>query len=72
MTILELARALNLEVVAEGVEDQDTLAALETMGCAIAQGYYVCRPMPAAALAGWLATQPDRLRGADDLASLSH
>ena len=54
-TTIELAHALGLRVVAEGIEDQDTLLALRELGCDIAQGYHVSRPLTAAAFAGWLA-----------------
>ena len=53
--IVELARALDLEVVVEGVEDEDTAAAIEEMGCDSAQGYLFCRPLAAAALGAWIA-----------------
>ena len=42
-----LGARLGLEVVAEGVEDEDTLAALAALGCQQAQGYYFSRPVPA-------------------------
>jgi len=61
--ILDLARGLDLEVVAEGVEDEDTRASLAAIGCELAQGYHFCRPAPAADLTGWLAQHrcaPDR------------
>ena len=45
---LELARNLGLEVVAEGVEDDDTLLRLREMGCEWAQGFGIGRPAPAA------------------------
>ncbi len=44
---LGLAHNLDLQVVAEGVEDAATLALLQEMGCDQAQGYYIGRPMPA-------------------------
>jgi EAL domain-containing protein (putative c-di-GMP-specific phosphodiesterase class I) len=53
---LSLAHTLGLCVVAEGVEDQGSLDRLSTMGCDIAQGYYIGRPMPADALPLWLET----------------
>jgi diguanylate cyclase (GGDEF)-like protein len=55
---VELAHALGLDVVAEGVEDAAALATLDDMGCDFAQGYHLCRPLPPSALAEWLATQP--------------
>jgi diguanylate cyclase (GGDEF)-like protein len=48
---VELAHALGLQVVAEGVEDRQTLDAVESFGCDFAQGYYFSRPVPAAAFA---------------------
>lgn len=44
---VQLAHALNLRMVAEGVEDQQTWAALSAWGCDEAQGYFVAKPMPA-------------------------
>jgi diguanylate cyclase len=41
---VQLATALDLVVVAEGVEDRATLEALELVGCAQAQGFYIGRP----------------------------
>ncbi|MDI6098159.1 EAL domain-containing protein [Actinoplanes sp. NEAU-A12] len=52
--VLELARALDLEVVAEGVEDEATLILLGDMGCTNAQGYHISRPVRAADLITWL------------------
>jgi diguanylate cyclase (GGDEF)-like protein len=48
---IELAHALGLQVVAEGVEDRQTLDALKSFGCDYAQGYYFSRPVPATAFA---------------------
>ena len=51
---IELAHALDLEVVAEGVEDQLTLDALASFGCDFAQGYHFSRPLPAADFATYV------------------
>lgn len=51
---VDLAHSLGLEMVAEGVEDEETLATLTEFGCDIAQGYYFSRPLPADQLDGWL------------------
>jgi diguanylate cyclase (GGDEF)-like protein len=47
-TILGMSKALNLQVVAEGIETEEQLTALVTMGCHMAQGYYFSKPVPAA------------------------
>jgi EAL domain-containing protein (putative c-di-GMP-specific phosphodiesterase class I) len=41
-----MAESLDLTLVAEGVENAETLAALREMGAAQAQGYYFAEPMP--------------------------
>jgi EAL domain-containing protein (putative c-di-GMP-specific phosphodiesterase class I) len=51
---IELGHALDLEVVAEGVEDAETLALLTVMGCDLAQGYFLGRPMPLPKLVDYL------------------
>lgn len=43
--IVEMVRALDADLVAEGVETQDQLDALRIMGCRYAQGYLIGRPM---------------------------
>ena len=53
-TILAMAQALNLRVIAEGVENQDQLNFLAALGCAEGQGYYYARPMPAADLLSFM------------------
>jgi EAL domain-containing protein (putative c-di-GMP-specific phosphodiesterase class I) len=45
--IVDLARKLGLKSVAEGVEDAAALRALIDMGCDMAQGYYISRPIAA-------------------------
>lgn len=44
-TIIELAHALELTVVAEGIEHRETLSMLKQKGCDAAQGYFISRPM---------------------------
>jgi len=51
---INLAHNLGLKVVAEGVEEEALLDKLEEMGCEMAQGYYIARPMPVSQLADWL------------------
>ncbi|RJG11013.1 GGDEF domain-containing protein [Pseudomonas cavernicola] len=52
-SIIELAHNLDLTVVAEGVEDQATLTQLGLLGCDIAQGYTISRPIPAEQFRDW-------------------
>jgi EAL domain-containing protein (putative c-di-GMP-specific phosphodiesterase class I)/CHASE2 domain-containing sensor protein len=47
---IALAHQLGMKVVAEGVEDEATLALLQELDCDVAQGWLVGRPMPARAL----------------------
>ncbi|MEZ4483428.1 MAG: EAL domain-containing protein [Syntrophotaleaceae bacterium] len=44
--IIALARALNLEVIAEGIENQSQVAFLEERGCRYGQGFHFSRPIP--------------------------
>jgi diguanylate cyclase (GGDEF)-like protein len=48
---IELGHAMGLRIVAEGIEDEDTLDLLAALGCDFAQGYCICRPKPAGELA---------------------
>ncbi len=54
---IDLGHNLSLDVVAEGVEDELTLLELGTLGCDLAQGYHLSRPMPLDAFHAWLAAQ---------------
>ncbi|MEU4162611.1 bifunctional diguanylate cyclase/phosphodiesterase [Actinoplanes sp. NPDC026670] len=53
----DLGHTLGLTVVAEGIEDAATFAALRELGCDLAQGYHLARPMPAQALTRHLREQ---------------
>lgn len=54
-SMVGLAQNLGLNVVAEGVEDQETLERLRELGCDKVQGYYMGRPLPEAELLKLLA-----------------
>ncbi len=45
-TIISLAKALNMKVLAEGVETKEELDCLKMLGCYDYQGFYLSRPMP--------------------------
>lgn len=53
-TILELARVLGMNVVAEGVETREQCDLLKKMGCRYGQGYLFAKPMPADEIIGLL------------------
>jgi diguanylate cyclase (GGDEF)-like protein/PAS domain S-box-containing protein len=53
-SIIDLAHNLSVQVVAEGVEDEQTMDMLVGYGCDAAQGYYFSRPLPGADLLEWL------------------
>ena len=60
-TVIDLARALGLQVIAEGIETPGQLAALKALGCEFAQGYYFTRPQPPAEIERLLASQTTAL-----------
>ena len=51
---IDLARNLRLRVVAEGVETREVWNSLQSLGCDLAQGFYLGRPMPGTKFPGWL------------------
>jgi diguanylate cyclase (GGDEF)-like protein len=51
---IDLGHAMGLKVVAEGVEDESTLRMLRTLGCDLAQGYLLSRPLPAREFSDWV------------------
>ncbi len=53
-SIVDLAHSLGLRVVAEGVETVETWRALEALGCDLAQGYLISRPVPGDEVTRWL------------------
>jgi EAL domain-containing protein (putative c-di-GMP-specific phosphodiesterase class I) len=53
-SIIDLGRSLGLIVAAEGVEDLKTLDYLNRLGCDLAQGYFIARPMPGEAARSWV------------------
>jgi diguanylate cyclase (GGDEF)-like protein len=55
---IDLAHNMGLEVVAEGVEDAETFERLRSLGCNIAQGYVISRPLPSQQLQQWMLTWP--------------
>jgi EAL domain-containing protein (putative c-di-GMP-specific phosphodiesterase class I) len=60
-SIVDLGHSLELRVVGEGVEDADTLRYLREIGCDLAQGYFIGRPMPGDAVLEWAAREASRL-----------
>ena len=55
---VDLGHNLGLLVVAEGVEDGPTVAALQDLGCDVAQGYHYAKPLTAADFTAFLADRP--------------
>ena len=67
---IELGHGLGLQVVAEGVETDEALTHLKSMGCDIAQGYFFSRPLPSSEATQWLLSHPShRQRIADGVPS---
>ena len=64
---VDLAHALGLRVVAEGIEDEATWRRLRDVGCDAAQGYHLSRPLPAAEFEAQAAEIAERSRVAADV-----
>jgi EAL domain-containing protein (putative c-di-GMP-specific phosphodiesterase class I)/GGDEF domain-containing protein len=58
--LVNLAKRFGYKVVAEGVEDRETLEMLIEMDCDIAQGYYISRPIPQGKFLQWLSEYTPR------------
>ncbi len=53
-SIIDLAHSLDLRVVAEGVDNAETLVELRALGCDLAQGFHFAKPLPAAKVVPWI------------------
>jgi EAL domain-containing protein (putative c-di-GMP-specific phosphodiesterase class I) len=62
--IVRIGTVLDVDVVAEGVETDEQLATLRDLGCRLAQGYLLGRPMPGVDLERTFAPQPGVAIGA--------
>jgi EAL domain-containing protein (putative c-di-GMP-specific phosphodiesterase class I) len=61
-TIVELARVMGMDVIAEGIETEAQLRLLKEMGCRYGQGYFFSRPLPAPQIELMLAGSQDTFR----------
>ncbi|HEX8204962.1 MAG TPA: EAL domain-containing protein [Solirubrobacteraceae bacterium] len=61
-SIVELAHALGLKVIAEGAEDDATIDRLAALGCDYVQGYGLTKPLPPGELGAWLDSPMSRRR----------
>ncbi|MNN82541.1 Oxygen sensor protein DosP [compost metagenome] len=52
--MIGLARAFGREVVAEGLDSLEHGQLLLRLGCEVAQGYFIARPMPPEQIPGWV------------------
>lgn len=59
-SIIDLSHNLGRCVIAEGIEDAETLARLQALGCDGAQGYFIGRPLPAGQVAPLFRANPAR------------
>ena len=57
-SVIDLAHTLDMQVVAEGIEDEQILNMLVAMGCDYGQGFYIARPMPVNELVAWANSCP--------------
>ncbi|HEX2195972.1 MAG TPA: EAL domain-containing protein, partial [Actinomycetota bacterium] len=56
-SVIDLGRNLGLVVVAEGIEDRESMERLEALGCSVGQGYHIARPMDTEGFDSWAASR---------------
>jgi EAL domain-containing protein (putative c-di-GMP-specific phosphodiesterase class I)/DNA-binding NarL/FixJ family response regulator len=79
-SIIDLARNMDMDSIAEGVESEAAATLLESLGVGFLQGYLIARPMPIDQLPVWLGalprpdieTQPPAPRGAPEDGDVDH
>ncbi|GAB4513473.1 MAG: hypothetical protein Tsb0026_18190 [Sulfuricaulis sp.] len=59
---VDLSHNLGLNVIAEGVENRETLDILQILDCDYAQGFFICRPIPTADVTEWLRQHTPKAR----------
>lgn len=59
--MIDMSHALKLQVIAEGVENETDMRALRKLGCDLAQGFLIARPMPADDLLRWISRYEPKL-----------
>jgi diguanylate cyclase (GGDEF)-like protein/PAS domain S-box-containing protein len=64
--IVQLAHAVRMEVVAEGVESEEQLQVLRDLGCDVLQGFHIASPMPAGEVPVWMSTRENARRDGMD------
>ncbi len=52
--VVDIAHALGMQVVAEGVDSEENLAMILELGCEMAQGYLIARPMRSDLVKQWV------------------
>jgi EAL domain-containing protein (putative c-di-GMP-specific phosphodiesterase class I) len=57
--VIQLGKKLDLQIIAEGVEDEQQAQILLALGCPLAQGYLFARPMTNDLLTEWLTSPPN-------------
>ena len=63
--VIDLAHNFDFEVVAEGIEDAETMKVLADLGCDMAQGYFIAKPMPIMEIDEWVSGSPYALSRAN-------
>ena len=60
-SVVQLAKSFNMQVVAEGIEDEASLKMLRAWGCEYGQGYFICRPAAAEQFVSWMLKHKDNV-----------
>jgi EAL domain-containing protein (putative c-di-GMP-specific phosphodiesterase class I)/CheY-like chemotaxis protein len=69
---IDLAHALGMLVVAEGIEDGETAALLHDIGCDVGQGFHFSKPMPGDAVTRYIQRRAPRAPSSDAVAEVAN
>ncbi len=58
--VLQIAKSLGLQIVAEGIETECQRQLLETLGCQLIQGYLIAKPLPAVEATEFISRHADQ------------
>lgn len=60
-SIVDLGKSLGLQTIAEGIEEEEALTYLRELGCSLAQGYFIAKPLAEENVVNWIISYAEKL-----------